>query len=591
MTQRTLFALSLVLGLSLGALALLLGLPALVGAQEPLNNTFTYQGRLRQNGAYLEAAACDLQFELYDAPAGGSQVGIAQTVSGVTVSDGYFNVLLNTGNEFGADAFSGDKRYLQVVVKCGADTAYTPMDQRVSVNAVPYALYAPNALNTGTYHWNDVTGKPPGFADDVDNVVTYTAGFGLDLSGNQFSVITSPIVGSLSTDVYQERVDSSCTGLQAIQGINADGSVQCGAAPRTYQAGEGLLLNGNEFSIDDTIVQRRITQSCDSGYAIRQVSQDGSVECELIPQGTITEVVAGAGLTGGGSAGEVTLQVSTGGITTSMLATAAISTSHLQSGAIVGSKIGSNQIDSSKILTGAISFIDLAENGCSGEGKVLKWKTGSSSWTCEEDTAITYQAGPGLTLNGDELSVNPGTGVMVSGTSPDDSIAIDFAGTGGDMGTASTLARSDHDHGSQYIRPSTTLPSGDVSGKYEGGTGGGFTVQYIQNEPIASTTPGDGDVLLYTGSQWEPSAYGFPINLEAGTDIRIRTDRHQDGDDGGTAYVYCGSSEVLLAGGCQCDGNNDLEDSDSTGGSGWFCSCNNDSNVTVYAICLRKHFE
>lgn len=50
-------------------------------------------------------------------------------------------------------------------------------------DAAPYALYA-NAA-----HWSNLLGVPAGFADNVDNDTTYTAGAGLTLVGTQFSVV------------------------------------------------------------------------------------------------------------------------------------------------------------------------------------------------------------------------------------------------------------------------------------------------------------------------------------------------------------------------------------------------------------------
>ncbi|MBI3188770.1 MAG: hypothetical protein HYZ31_13000 [Gammaproteobacteria bacterium] len=67
----------------------------------------------------------------------------------------------------------------------------------------------------------------------------------------------------------------------------------------------------------DTAKQNRVTGSCAAGYAIRTVNADGSVVCELDDNsgGDITGVTAGSGLTGGGTTGYVTIDVSNAGIT------------------------------------------------------------------------------------------------------------------------------------------------------------------------------------------------------------------------------------------------------------------------------------
>jgi hypothetical protein len=464
-------------------------------------------------------------------------------------------------------------------------------------------LYATNALGATNIPWTDVISKPAGFADDVDDVVTYTNGFGLDLQVfsytqglavneyGQFSVNSSQISGTIPNNYYQRRVTGTCTaGLEAMQIVNVDGSVVCGNANTIYEAGEGLILTGNVFSIDDSVVQRRVISDCGvvgSGQAIRQINQDGSVVCEVIPGGTITQVVAGDGLSGGGTGGSVTLQVTDFGITTTMLADSAVSTTQIAAGAVDGSKIGAGQVDSSKIANGAIQWSDWSSS-CA-DGQVLKWSSGPNTWQCDQDVEINYTAGPGLVFSGG-LTINLGPGIRIAGTAPNDTVAIQYAGSGGDWGTAGTVARSDHDHDDRYIGYNTTLPSGttsDVSGSYTAG----FTVNRLQHQAISSNTPTQGQILLYEGGQWLPSNYNFPITLQSGTTIVRRSDVHHDSDGGGEADVYCTGSEVLLSGGCECEGNNDLEGGwpiDS--GTGWRCSCNNDVNPTVYAICLKETY-
>src|SRR5258708_7715267 len=67
----------------------------------PAGPGFTYQGELR-NGGGLVSAVCDFQFSLYNDVSSGTQVGATQAVTGVSVANGRFTVLLNGGREFGA---------------------------------------------------------------------------------------------------------------------------------------------------------------------------------------------------------------------------------------------------------------------------------------------------------------------------------------------------------------------------------------------------------------------------------------------------------------------------------------------------------
>ena len=171
--------------------------------------TLTYQGQLRQSGTPFTGTA-NLEFRLFDQLIGGGQVAGPQTRLNWPVEDGLFQVEL----DFGAAAFDGSERYLEVRVN-GA-----PLSPRQHVTATPYALLAAG-----------------------------TAG-------------------------------------GAIGGIE----------------------------IDPSEVQLRVTGTCPAGQAIRQVNQNGSVTCETDNDsgGDITSVTAGTGLSGGGTAGGVSLALDTG---------------------------------------------------------------------------------------------------------------------------------------------------------------------------------------------------------------------------------------------------------------------------------------
>jgi hypothetical protein len=228
----------------------------------PLGTAFTYQGRLNMdstpaNGLY------DFEFYLFDALSIGSQVGGPVAFNDLDVQDGYFTVLL----DFGANAFDGQARFLEVRVRLGSDTGgFTILAPRQELTAAPNALYARRAP------WSGLAGVPAGFADGVDNDTTYSAGTGMTLSGGQFSVNTS---------VIQARVTGACGAGSSIKEIKADGTVTCESDDDTkYNAGTGLLLNGTTFSADTSVLQQRVSGSCAVGSTIRAIAQNGTVECQ-----------------------------------------------------------------------------------------------------------------------------------------------------------------------------------------------------------------------------------------------------------------------------------------------------------------------
>ncbi len=143
--------------------------------QAALGTAFTYQGQLKSGGTSL-TGSCEMGFRLFDAATLGAQVGSPLTQT-VAVNAGYFTAQL----DFGASAFNGQARWLEIAVKCGSDATFTTLS-RQALTAAPYARYATSAP------WSGLTGVPAGFADGIDDNTTYTAGTGLTLTANNLSV-------------------------------------------------------------------------------------------------------------------------------------------------------------------------------------------------------------------------------------------------------------------------------------------------------------------------------------------------------------------------------------------------------------------
>jgi hypothetical protein len=104
-------------------------------ALAPLGTSFTYQGRLDQNGSPVNDA-CDMSFRLYDAASMGTEIG-SDFHAGVPITNGLFTVNL----DFGAGAFNGDRRWLEIKIDCEEDGTYADLG-RQELTAAPYALYA-----------------------------------------------------------------------------------------------------------------------------------------------------------------------------------------------------------------------------------------------------------------------------------------------------------------------------------------------------------------------------------------------------------------------------------------------------------------
>ena len=154
MTRKTLIVIStLILALLLAGTGMATGdkgtmSPPSQQAQEgkpnaplvPVGTAFTYQGQLTDGGSPANGPF-DFQFRLYDAAAGGTQVGSTLQVGDLAVANGLFSTNLN----FGQGAFGGGARWLDIGVRPGASGgAYTVLTPRQELTPAPSSLSLPN---------------------------------------------------------------------------------------------------------------------------------------------------------------------------------------------------------------------------------------------------------------------------------------------------------------------------------------------------------------------------------------------------------------------------------------------------------------
>jgi hypothetical protein len=101
-------------------------------AQAAVTSAFTYQGRLKRQGAPF-TGSCTMRFELWDAASDGAQEAVL-TLENVPVTEGLFAARLDFG-----DQFRGEARWLATAVQCPGDGGFTELG-REALTAVPYAL-------------------------------------------------------------------------------------------------------------------------------------------------------------------------------------------------------------------------------------------------------------------------------------------------------------------------------------------------------------------------------------------------------------------------------------------------------------------
>src|SRR5215831_9773744 len=179
-----------------GVLFILLTIGLSGGAILGQSSGFTYQGRLTDGGTPANGNY-DLQVALFDSADGVTQIGQTQTVSNVPVTGGVFTVTL----DFGASAFNGAARFLEISTRRSGAGAFTLLTPRQPISSTPYALHSVNADNavnaqqlngvaaaqyvkTDDARLTDPRDPKTGSSNYVQNTSSQQAGANFNISGN-----------------------------------------------------------------------------------------------------------------------------------------------------------------------------------------------------------------------------------------------------------------------------------------------------------------------------------------------------------------------------------------------------------------------
>ncbi len=206
----------------------------------PLGSGFTYQGQLQQSGI-PSTGACDFQFSVWNALTDGTQLGSTQTVGAVSVTDGLFTVALNGGGEFGASAFAGEDRWLQIGVRCPTGGgSYSTLSPRQPLTAAPYALYAPAAGSAADVSCSGCVGA----SDIANGAVTSSkiAGGTIQQSNLAF---TPGTVTSINAGTGLTGGTITTSGTIAANFGTASGTVAAGNHDHLGQSWAGFPASGN----------------------------------------------------------------------------------------------------------------------------------------------------------------------------------------------------------------------------------------------------------------------------------------------------------------------------------------------------------
>jgi hypothetical protein len=194
--------------------------------------TFTYQGELTDGGTAANGSY-DLQFALFDSAASGTQIGVTQTVPAVSVSNGLFTVQL----DFGAAAFPGANRFLEIGVRPGGGDSFTTLTPRQQISSTPYAIRSLNASSADSVA---VAGVPAGSSNYIQNANSQQSGTNFNISGDGTAggTLTGTVVNALTQFGLGGNRVLSVSGTADLPNSNTFAGVGAGAA-NTPDSSEG----------------------------------------------------------------------------------------------------------------------------------------------------------------------------------------------------------------------------------------------------------------------------------------------------------------------------------------------------------------
>lgn len=245
-----------------------------------LGTAFTYQGYLQDaNGPVT--GPYDLEFKLYDQPGAGNPLGVV-TKAQTPVGDGRFTVTL----DFGAGAFDGGTRWLEIGVRTHAPAAFAVLAPRQELTPTPYALFAANATSASQVAPGAVSAA--GIADGAITAAKLASG----------QVVTS--LNGL-TDAVTLTAGANITVAPEGHGLRIS------ASPGTVVTNAGWGISGNSGTTDanfiGTLDGRPFEVRVNNSRAMRL--EPGGGEAPNVIAGfsgnAISTGVSGATIAGGGA--------------------------------------------------------------------------------------------------------------------------------------------------------------------------------------------------------------------------------------------------------------------------------------------------
>ncbi|MDH7481371.1 MAG: hypothetical protein QHH26_05255 [Armatimonadota bacterium] len=410
----------------------LLALAASSVTAQAVPNAISYQGKLTDStGQIVPDGDYQIQFKLYSEASGGTAFWTS-TKKTVRTSGGVFTTEIEPITP--ADIAGHEDIWLEIVVG-DPGVALSP---RIKLYSTPFSIragdlvlpYSGSASSANAVLSVTNSGTGPAAQFSVSNPANSSPALTISTSG------TGPAAKFLGIAEMTGFKLTTMPGTGKVLTSDAEG-VGTWQEPITYSAGEGLSLSENIFSVapqgitesmlangavtaeklaDNSITSQKIQ---DGSILLADLGSNGASAGEVLKfDGTAwtpahdndTTYTAGEGI----NLANNTISVAPQGITESMLA----------NGSVTAEKLADNSITSQKIQDGSILLADLGSNGASA-GEVLKFD--GTAWTPAHDNDTTYTAGDGLTLTGTSFSIASAaiTSTMLANDSVDSSKIAD----------------------------------------------------------------------------------------------------------------------------------------------------------------------